>query len=410
MPNLNQTEIKNGDYTYTYYNPANKQYVVSVGMSRSSVISTVRTGTVTPSYTRKAETGKLPVNTFTYRRMRKYGAYGSCTFINDSTRVEQSYSGFIENTVFQSMSEGKRTLSSADIAAYNASASNSLLLKIKDQKVNLAQVFAERKMTIDLLASTATKLVSVIANLRRGDFRAAASDLGIKISRRSLARLNRGFGKNQSKAIANGWLELQYGWKPLLQDVYGSAEAVANAIADTGPPVVRVSGRRRVDRGFNETIKIPQEIDCYLETEIDYTAKYVVYFRLGNEVLKVGTALGLTNPALIAWELLPYSFVIDWFVPIGNWLSSLDATNGCVFEKGSFTTFVRTRQSYLWAGSVQRTSDKKIGKARAYHEWVDVDRIPLSGFPSARFPSFKNPLSLDHALNAMALLTQSFKK
>jgi hypothetical protein len=34
--------------------------------------------------------------------------------------------------------------------------------------------------------------------------------------------------------------------------------------------------------------------------------------------------LGLNNPVGIAWELIPFSFVVDWFVPVGKWLTAND--------------------------------------------------------------------------------------
>lgn len=33
---------------------------------------------------------------------------------------------------------------------------------------------------------------------------------------------------------------------------------------------------------------------------------------------------GLTNPLLTAWELVPFSFVADWFVNVGDTIASLD--------------------------------------------------------------------------------------
>jgi hypothetical protein len=38
------------------------------------------------------------------------------------------------------------------------------------------------------------------------------------------------------------------------------------------------------------------------------------------EELSALRQMGLGNPASILWERLPYSFVIDWFIPIGNYL------------------------------------------------------------------------------------------
>lgn len=39
-------------------------------------------------------------------------------------------------------------------------------------------------------------------------------------------------------------------------------------------------------------------------------------------------SFGITNPLELAWELIPYSFVIDWAFNVGNVLSGLDALIG----------------------------------------------------------------------------------
>jgi hypothetical protein len=37
-------------------------------------------------------------------------------------------------------------------------------------------------------------------------------------------------------------------------------------------------------------------------------------------------SLGVTKPLSIIWEAIPFSFVVDWFVRVGDWLSSLEDT------------------------------------------------------------------------------------
>ena len=41
---------------------------------------------------------------------------------------------------------------------------------------------------------------------------------------------------------------------------------------------------------------------------------------------------------------------------------------------------------------------------------VLLDRVKLNAFPTLSFPSFKNPLSLTHASNALALVMSVFKR
>jgi hypothetical protein len=41
--------------------------------------------------------------------------------------------------------------------------------------------------------------------------------------------------------------------------------------------------------------------------------------------------LGFTNPAAIAWEITPFSFVFDWFYQVGDYLNALSVLSGFEF-------------------------------------------------------------------------------
>jgi hypothetical protein len=65
-------------------------------------------------------------------------------------------------------------------------------------------------------------------------------------------------------------------------------------------------------------------------------------YRVSNPELLLASSLGLANPFALAWELTPLSFVLDWFVSVGDFLNGLGATLGCDFVGGYETHFVRT--------------------------------------------------------------------
>jgi hypothetical protein len=248
-----------------------------------------------------------------------------------------------------------------------------------------------------------------MVDLKRGNIALAADALGIRVSKRANARYKREFRKHQPKAVANGWLELQYGWRPLLNDIFGAAELLALSNLDK---LIRgrVSALHTVQRSFLFT-SLDGNVPRTELTTVEYTRKYVCYFSARNELLSGLASMGITNPALIAWELLPYSFVADWFIPIGNWISTFDATLGLDFEKGSVTTFRKTLQNQMWtAVDIRDPYQSKSGYAQAKCTYVSVDRTTLTSFPGNALPEFKNPVSIEHAANAIALLVQLFKK
>jgi len=280
---------------------------------------------------------------------------------------------------------------------------NKILLKIKDQKVNLAQAYAERAQTARLVGDTVTRIAKALTALKSGNIVSAAAALGVAPTRRMKNR-----GVSQKKVtedfVSKSWLELQYGWKPLLNDVVGAAETLAalnfrqqlNHVVTTQSLNDHDITVRKVSSEYVETVERTLEIQY----------KYGIWFSVGDTAVQSAASLGLTNPALIAWELLPWSFVIDWFVPIGNYISSWDATLGCDFQQGYATEVVKRRQIVTRQYSGTPATGGYAGQTRRILEDVTITRDKLIAFPSSRPPSFKNPLSVDHALNALALLTQ----
>jgi hypothetical protein len=292
-----------------------------------------------------------------------------------------------------------------------------LLDNIKDMNFNAAQAAGERKQTADLVASTATRIAKSYSSLRKGNFAKAASDLGLIPKKKAGRRFAKGYAADQAKAVGNAWLELTYGWKPLLSDVYGAVETLAKS--NNRPNRIFIDKSGSAKRQATKTRKDPSavpfgELANYMTITDKCQVKYKVTFSVTSAPVNDLAKLGISNPALLAWELLPYSFVVDWFLPIGGWLNSLDATNGLAFEKGFVTVF---RESVSTGYKIGSYRDNQNGLGKHYYQYsqaerkiVNVTRTRLAAFPQRPFPSFKNPLSNSHVASAMALLLQTFKR
>jgi hypothetical protein len=141
--------------------------------------------------------------------------------------------------------------------------------------------------------------------------------------------------------------------------------------------------------------------------------KFTLYYAVPNEFLKTLSEGGITNPALVAWELLPWSFVVDWFLPIGNFISSWDAVAGLQYQKGAKTTCWENFQDGTKAGrTLTLNNGQTILKTESsqwltYHS-VHIQRAPQGSFPSPALPEFKNPVSPEHMANLLALLISTF--
>lgn len=376
--------------------------------------SMTRTGTTTSGYMasrKKGRTKALPENGFSFLLEKKTYPHGwvkqsGLPMIGSLTMGINGCSVPIKETYLPSSSE---------ITSLNNRAITKLRGKLKDQSVNLVQAFAERKQTVNLVAETASTMLKMFRAVRHGDLGSAADVLGVTVSKRARKRHRRVhqqyINKNLDKVMANGVLQLNFGWKPLLSDIYGSAEMLANKQFREVWNQERASSKIQIDDGTYVTTSA-NVLNSFDKYKLKYEVNYLCRFAVSNDITHTMSQVGITNPALIVWELLPWSFVIDWFLPIGNYISSLDATVGLQFVGGCKTTFYRLdvgrhikQPGQKYVNGAYTTCDARAGLMVA-----STVRTKLSSFPAASLPSFKNPFSFTHAADAISLLTQFRKK
>lgn len=283
--------------------------------------------------------------------------------------------------------------------------------------VNLAQAFGERKQTANLITNTIWRIANAARSLRRADLISCFHYLSI--SKPPSASLTRRVVKTPAKdRVANFWLELQYGWKPLLQDVHDAAETLAKHI-ETDPWHSKITGSARGSEvRFNFT-KSDFPVSKGSQTD-DTSAKFTLYMRLDSKSRSILAQTGISNPALLAWELLPYSFVVDWFIPVGNYLQSLNEFDGWIFVQGYLNQRTKMKYFRTWQRDVHTITNDSYqsvylesytGQATA--ESFLFSREVITAFPQANFPKLRSldeALSPTHALNGLALLTSLFSR
>lgn len=301
--------------------------------------------------------------------------------------------------------------SSAEKTAVEDEATTRVRNEVKDQKVNVAQAAAESRQTVVLFENTVRRVVDTIVWIKSGNWNRAAREVGIAPNARKHRKHLKRMKQDPDAAVSSAWLELQYGWRPLLSDLYGAAELIAQKHIKEERTRARksasVSGNYREYTQTRLCTKVGNGI-------WKYTVVYTLYYATSDSGYKTATQVGVTNPALVAWELVPWSFVIDWFIPVGNWISSWDATYGLHFDKGTKTTI------YEYNFSASKSGGREVYGPGNWAEWVnagtvnykvvEIERYPLSGWPPVSRPHFKDPFSAEHIANATALLNQLLKR
>lgn len=257
--------------------------------------------------------------------------------------------------------------------------------KLADFRANIAADLATYRQTVDMVSGLTARVAEAAKQLRRRNLHGLADALGIARP----GELRENFG--------SAWLQLQYGWKPLLGDIH-------ELLTYQGASALRTAVRIRHRATGTYTGHGPY--DPIYDVRASYTDIVTVnaMVKLNNQRRMTVSQMGLDDPLLLAWELLPYSFVVDWFVPIGPYLESQTASG--LFE---VTDFSVTSTRYI-DGDVSLIPPAYYGEHIAGKLKITGSRkVRTTAQPSLPLPSFDIPFNsgLTRYANALALLSNA---
>jgi hypothetical protein len=148
-------------------------------------------------------------------------------------------------------------------------------------------------------------------------------------------------------AAGNTHLALTYAIRPLVSDVYNASIALAKK--DRTLVEVKTIRARESRSWSGESRGIGSNLqNCVLEGGYLATCSGKVIFEVTNPFLRALDNLGILNPVSIAWELVPLSFVVDWFLPVGKFLQNVVPPQGVEFVRGYTYTKMRGYTHYRY--------------------------------------------------------------
>lgn len=195
------------------------------------------------------------------------------------------------------------------------------------ENVSLGMALAERREAVSMIAKRCTDIADAYRALRRGDFKKFLARLDVPPKKR-----HRGLVQVRSKQASALWLEYWFGWSPFVNDIYTGIQ-----LLDSPYPSSRVTGVG-VDHLTQTT--------GYQYYDMTAIVKCGAYVSVDNEMLYRANQFGVVNPALVAWELVPFSFLVDWFVPVGNYLRSYTDFIGLSIRDPYTTYFLKGNGGY----------------------------------------------------------------
>jgi hypothetical protein len=121
--------------------------------------------------------------------------------------------------------------------------------------------------------------------------------------------------------------------------------------------------------------------------------------------------MGLTNPAVVAWELVPFSFVVDWFVNVSEFLGQFDEFIGLALDEPYHSAKIEasstlSAMTWTWTGGPEQPPIY-YWKVNGSIDSQLTEFLRLRGLPSIELAINHGViLSISRAVTAVSLLIQ----
>lgn len=281
-------------------------------------------------------------------------------------------------------------------ATYNR-AYDKFVSQLKPDTAGLGIGLVQRKQSLDMISNRAFQLLTFAVALRKGYIREAAKRLGVWKDSRS-KKIEKKFRRG-AKSFADTFLEFHFGWGPLIGDIGSAVDVLQQGV----PPVRARASATGSNRAMSNVTYGDQRIYSEATTTCTWSIRADVV--VTNPNLWLANQLGLVNPALIAYDAVPFSFVLNWFVNVESFLSSFSDFWGISLSNGSVTSHsVNNLQVQTTFLSIQKVN---IGR----YQTVETRRTTYGASIPGPTLRLRDPwvLSPTRALTSISLLLQKLK-
>lgn len=204
------------------------------------------------------------------------------------------------------------------------------------------------------------------------------------------------------RKMASAWLAYRYGWRPLVNDVKSVVEIISHLSQAKGK-----RHSRHADGSSNQTVS---DIAYGEHPNFQYFIQTKDEVRLGLRgcvSADIAVPALQINPIQTLWELLPWSFVFDWFMNVGRTISAVSVILGSahyVASKGYRLTVKRTRDCGIatrYPSLVSGTFEQH-SESEASLTWRNPCSIPI-------IPQVDVRINASRIIDSLSLIMQRLK-
>lgn len=265
---------------------------------------------------------------------------------------------------------------------------NILAQKVKDLRVNLATDLAEYREGVRAATDVAHALTRAVRLAKQ-----MASSGSVRGAARAFAR---GRVHRDWRSVPSAWLGVNLAVLPAISTLSNVMDALNNP-ANARPIIRRIKFSKTEE--FDDTTFYDQwgvKMTGHYLSRVKQWVKAFVELSPSKSLWADNFTVG--NPAEWAWEATTLSFVVDWFIPIGNYLSNLDAYSGITGIWGTASNRTRTAVS-----GAKRPVDKYVETTGSIL-YTKYSRAAFTSPPALTIPKWDPHESVKKLTTALSLL------
>lgn len=283
------------------------------------------------------------------------------------------------------------------LSTYKADAGNRAFAKFMQAQGKTASGLTnivQYRQAMTMLESRVVQMYRFVRHVKRLEFGDAARSVLARHDRdgweRYSALRESNVLKRGSKDFANNLLEMSFGWMPLVSDIYTTHKILTGPVP---PQRVQAYSQQRYAVTLNASSNLRYIHSGYVGCKIGADIK------VDNYNLHLANKLGLVNPLAVLYEVIPWSFVVNYFANVEEFLNQWTADAGISWVNPYHTYVLRELGTYHETGS-----GGYLGLATGTVEQTVRSATPFPGVVFKVRPPWT--LSAFRGATSAALLTQ----
>jgi len=375
---------------------------------------------VTPGFRRRSEQGEIIISPLkivsvdkkmsgTYSRTKRYAntSYG-CTIAPACWEIKDYQGPWALYLINGSPAGGtslsqQSALSQSDISAAESTAATQAWAKTSGHSADILQDIAEITQTFNLLKDPLDKGHRFLDMIRR-------------VQRHPKSGGSAFGNAYDAYHYASGmWLKYRYGVRPLVSSINGILKELSNyerPVRNTSRGTFSLYASKSTPgtmtynaskNAYSTTVEDSYEVSCGVVID---------------EIISMSQALGVDASGMLAlpWELVPYSFVADWFLNVNSFLRAVVPFTS-KRPIGSWTKTKRTQTVRFNITGSEAATPSAFQLLRGASEtwqttWITTTRLPGISGPSLVFKPFayQDVLADARVIDSLTLLTQKLDR